>query len=120
MAHYCWVCERMRPNEAFSGKGHKNHICKECQRLPKVEIEKMAFEQEICRFLDQSRISPNNRKRLQFLMDYPEPGIKVLAELVLRVSKIAEGRRRRWSRVREADQDLFQRCLDAGLMDRPD
>ena len=32
--HYCRICGRYRANEKFSGKGHRNHICKDCARLP--------------------------------------------------------------------------------------
>ncbi|SFG78874.1 hypothetical protein SAMN02982927_02769 [Sporolactobacillus nakayamae] len=32
MGHYCRICGRTRPNEKFSGKGHRKHICKECSR----------------------------------------------------------------------------------------
>ena len=30
MGHFCRICGRTRPNEKFSGKGHKKHICKNC------------------------------------------------------------------------------------------
>ncbi|MGM0878494.1 MAG: hypothetical protein ACQEWV_28310 [Bacillota bacterium] len=30
--HYCFRCERYRANEKFSGKGHRQHICKDCKR----------------------------------------------------------------------------------------
>ncbi len=30
MGHYCHICGRTRANEKFSGKGHKNHVCKDC------------------------------------------------------------------------------------------
>lgn len=30
MGHYCKICGRTRANEKFSGKGHKNHVCKDC------------------------------------------------------------------------------------------
>lgn len=30
----------MRPNEAFSGKGHRRHICKRCARLPQAKRER--------------------------------------------------------------------------------
>lgn len=30
--HYCRVCGRYRANEKFSGKGHRHHICKDCNR----------------------------------------------------------------------------------------
>lgn len=32
--HYCKVCGSYKPNEQFSGKGHKQHICKKCMQLP--------------------------------------------------------------------------------------
>lgn len=32
--HYCKVCGKYKPNEQFSGKGHKQHICKKCMQLP--------------------------------------------------------------------------------------
>ena len=35
--HYCWACGRTRPNEKFSGRGHRDHICKECQAARKRE-----------------------------------------------------------------------------------
>lgn len=28
--HYCKICGEYKPNESFSGKGHAQHICKEC------------------------------------------------------------------------------------------
>lgn len=35
--HYCFMCGRYRANEKFSGKGHRKHICKDCQRKGKTE-----------------------------------------------------------------------------------
>lgn len=32
VGHYCKICGRTRPNEKFSGKGHRNHVCKDCSR----------------------------------------------------------------------------------------
>ncbi len=34
---YCWVCDRVRANEQFSGKGHRRHICKVCAKLPQAQ-----------------------------------------------------------------------------------
>ena len=28
--HYCKICGKYKSNESFSGKGHAQHICKEC------------------------------------------------------------------------------------------
>jgi ribosome-binding protein aMBF1 (putative translation factor) len=32
MGHYCRICGRLRANEKFSGKSHKNHVCRDCSR----------------------------------------------------------------------------------------
>jgi hypothetical protein len=31
--HYCGGCNRYRANEKFSGKGHRQHFCKDCKRM---------------------------------------------------------------------------------------
>jgi hypothetical protein len=31
-SHFCKACGQSRPNEKFSGKGHRQHICKDCKR----------------------------------------------------------------------------------------
>ncbi|BBN97928.1 hypothetical protein St703_06330 [Sporolactobacillus terrae] len=40
MGHYCRICGRTRPNEKFSGKGHRNHICKDCSRRKEKKNDK--------------------------------------------------------------------------------
>lgn len=32
--HFCRICGERKSNEAFSGKGHAKHICKQCDALP--------------------------------------------------------------------------------------
>ena len=32
--HYCKICGEYKANEKFSGKGHAQHICKQCAKLP--------------------------------------------------------------------------------------
>ena len=35
MGRYCRICGHERPDEQFSGRGHRIHVCKRCQSLPK-------------------------------------------------------------------------------------
>ena len=42
--HYCWCCGRRRPNEQFSGRGHRKHVCKDCMKLGK---EELAYRQHL-------------------------------------------------------------------------
>ncbi len=37
--HYCGCCGRVLPNECFSGAGHARHLCKDCSKLGKAELE---------------------------------------------------------------------------------
>ena len=105
----------MRPNERFSGKGHKNHVCKDCQKLPKEHRERIEIQEELYRFLGQSRISEKNRLRLRQLSEHSDARIREVATLLGEVAIIAEGKRRRWRRVREGDYELYLRCDRAGL-----
>lgn len=54
MGHYCRICGRTRPNEKFSGKGHRNHICKDCSRrkAKKSRNEEYAFSPDLKSLLD--------------------------------------------------------------------
>ncbi|MDQ0253330.1 putative HTH domain antitoxin [Evansella vedderi] len=45
--HYCYYCDRYRANEKFSGKGHQDHICKDCKRKKRaIRKEQDSFEME--------------------------------------------------------------------------
>ena len=70
MGHFCRICGRNRPNEKFSGKGHKNHICKQCSSLPAQEIDNIELHDEIFEYLKQSNISKKNLTRLKKLTNY--------------------------------------------------
>lgn len=39
--HYCWVCERVRSNESFSGRGHRDHVCNECKTVRRLRVREM-------------------------------------------------------------------------------
>jgi hypothetical protein len=32
VGHYCIICNEIKANEKFSGKGHRRHICKNCSK----------------------------------------------------------------------------------------
>ena len=67
MGYYCRICNRNRPNESFSRKGRKTHICKGCLRLRKEERLHILETGEVIGFLHQSNISEKNLKRLNAL-----------------------------------------------------
>jgi len=56
VGHYCKICGRTRANERFSGKGHKNNICKSCSGKSR-KRGKNNISQEDDLFLDTKIIS---------------------------------------------------------------
>ena len=97
LGHYCWVCGRTRANERFSGRGHARHICRDCQRLPREERDRVRSLLEIEGFLEQQNISAKNVARLKTLARSPDEEVRRKAGLVLEVGHLAPGKRKRHS-----------------------
>jgi len=47
LGHYCRICGRERANEKFSGKGHADHICKDCARDQRAEARRQKSAEEL-------------------------------------------------------------------------
>ena len=85
MGHYCKICGRERPNEQFSGKGHRKHVCKQCAGMPKEQRRVIELEEEIFGFMAQTHITDRNISRLQTLATSPIRRISELATPMLEV-----------------------------------
>ena len=116
MGHWCRICGRTRPNEKFSGKGHKNHICKECSRKPKAEIDESDQTEEIFNYLKQSNISKKNIARLEKLVCSQNQKISELANIVLEVARIKPHKRRRLKFLAKENKELFLKLESSGLI----
>ena len=117
MGHYCRICYRQRANERFSGKGHRDHVCKECERLPRAtrkHIEEMA---EILGFLTQSHISSKNLERLKILAESSDEEVLCLAKVVLEIGEIRPYKRRRLKILAKEHKDLFARLVELELLE---
>ncbi|MFP4502382.1 MAG: hypothetical protein ACLFTT_15380 [Candidatus Hydrogenedentota bacterium] len=115
--HYCRICGSYRPNEAFSGKGHRQHICKRCKRMPKAERDAIEHEDEIFGFMRQRNISKKNKARLQELTESPNAWTAKLARLVLQVAEIKPGRKRRIPFLWKKDRALLGQLAEAGFIE---
>ena len=82
--HFCWVCGEHKAHEKFSGRGHANHMCKQCHALPVAErnimvatrrAENMAF-----RYLNEQEI-----KWLRKKMNDPRPEVRDAAREAHRI-----------------------------------
>jgi hypothetical protein len=60
--HFCWSCGRSRPNEQFSGRGHAHHVCRDCSKLGKAELEYRQAIRNVARAL-RSPYSTSRRDR---------------------------------------------------------
>ncbi len=116
MAHYCKICGRHRPNEKFSGKGHRNSICKECAKKPKAEISATVQKDEILGLLEQSNISQKNIERLAILSRSSNSEVATIASLVIEVAEVKPHKKRRSGFLAKEHKELFFRLDEAGLI----
>jgi len=116
MGHYCRICGCVRANEQFSGKGHKIHVCKRCQRLPKNERKAMEDREDIFGFMYQSHISKKNVARLEQLAKSETAKVASLAAIVLEVARFTPYKRRRLQILARNHRDLLRRLDETGLI----
>jgi hypothetical protein len=111
MSHFCRICGRARPNEKFSGRGHRQHVCKDCQRMPRKKHDRIERLDELHGFLHQSHISAENLKRLEILRGHSELEIATLAGLIQDVARVLPGKRSRWLKLVQRHRPLFDRAV---------
>ena len=111
MGHYCWVCDSIRPNEAFSGKGHTRHICKRCKQKPREEIERLQDLVNIEGFLTQQNISAKNIAYLEQLCQSSDQEVRQKAELVLEIARIKPHKRKRVKFLAHHRPELLARLV---------
>lgn len=116
MGHWCRICGETKPNEKFSGRGHKNHLCKDCSRKPKEEIEEIEQTDEIFNYLRQSNISKKNISRLQKLVGSQNKEIAEMVEVVLEVALIKPHKKRRLKFLAKENRKLLSKLEKTGLI----
>src|SRR5437773_7843989 len=114
MGHFCWMCQRHRPNEAFSGKGHARHLCKECARLPKETRERTRRLDNLHHMLfGQSRISPLNIGMAMEWAAGDDSEVTALALIVADVGRVCPGKKKRMSKIMNDHPALWARMVAA-------
>jgi hypothetical protein len=116
MGHYCRICGHERPNERFSGKGHKIHVCKRCLAKPKSERRAIEHQDDIFDFLKQSHISEKNVIRLRQMAKSDNPQVASLAEVVLEVARVKPYKTRRLKFLAQEHPELLRQLEDTGLI----
>ena len=115
MGDYCWVCRRQRANERFSGKGHRDHVCKECMKLSLAERKQLEEVDEVVGFLSQSNISAKNIARLQILAESSDQEVASFARAVTEVARVKPHKRRRLKVLAQEHKELMLRLEQLGL-----
>jgi hypothetical protein len=118
MGNFCWMCERIRPNEAFSGRNHGRHLCRECARLPKSEREQQRRLDALWEMLlRQSNISKKNLEMVAIWASEGDDEVAALAHLVTDIGIAHPRKRKRLPYIRRNRPELWKRMVAAGLVD---
>ncbi len=81
--HFCWSCSRILPNERFSGRGHRLHLCKKCKRLGKEELAFRQCQRDIDRLIDwEGRIRRKRKHVFLRYLNHKDERVRVYAETV--------------------------------------
>jgi hypothetical protein len=81
--HFCWCCGRMRPNERFSGSGHARHLCKDCSKLERSELQYRQDVRNLERLVTwEGIVGRKKRKAFNRFLEHPDPRIRRYAEKI--------------------------------------
>lgn len=114
--HYCWMCRSILPNQSFSGKGHRNHICKKCQKLPVAQRQAQRDQDFLFNLMDQKNISGGNRKTLEEMIVRSDGVVQKQAEAILKMARLLPRRKKRMGRLRHQHRDLFDELVELELL----
>ncbi len=70
----------MRPNENFSGRGHARHLCRDCARLPKEELEYRSGMDDVRR---ATRIPGQHLAALERYLEHPNERVRIAVRRIL-------------------------------------
>ena len=116
MGHYCRICGRERPNEQFSGKGHRIHVCKRCNAKPRSERQAIEDTDSILAFMQQSHISEKNVARLKKLTESENSQVASLAAVVLKVAEVEPYKTRRLKFLAKMHPEIMRDLEKTGLI----
>ena len=113
---YCRVCGIRKPNDAFSGRGHKGRVCQDCARVPNRERLDMRHEDEIFHFLRQAQVPERGLERLKYLSGSKNKRVCELASLVLEVATLKPFRKGRLKALAQERPDLLEKLQHNNLI----
>jgi hypothetical protein len=110
---WCRICACRRAYDAFSRRGRRLSICRDCQNLPEIDLDRIEVGDELCGFVEQSNISEKNIARLVELTLHEDPALREHAEALLGIARVHPRKKKRWKRLVETHCHLVHRYLQA-------
>jgi hypothetical protein len=78
---WCWCCDRILPNERFSGSGHARHLCRKCAKLGADELAYRQAKRALARCLTwEGLIRRKSRTMFERLRNHTNARVRALAE----------------------------------------
>lgn len=114
--YYCRVCKVRKLRDEFPGMADKGRVCKDCAKVSTGERLSIRHEEEIYHFLRQAGLTEKTRERLEYLAKSKNPKTNELANLILKVIKIAPYKKGRLKILAELAPDLLKKLQDLGLV----
>lgn len=96
--HWCRVCQRQRPNEAFSRKGRRRHVCRACAKLGPEELAvgQHLRDMERCLTFD-GFVRRKRRAEFERYLVHEDPRVREAAKAIQRENTARrEAERREW------------------------
>lgn len=115
MEYICRICNKPRPESAFTEKSHSLHTCKKCNILPNLRSEERNQLDEIFKFFIQTRVSHKDTLRLEILSTSKYPKVSLHATLILEASQLRPYKRGRYTFLENKHPDLSMKIAEAGL-----
>ena len=113
MAHYCKSCCRTLPNDNFTSAGHRAHICKKCNKLPRETRETARARDDLHGLVRQKNLSGVNIARLKVLAQFDDETIRKQAAVLLRVALVHPHLAKRLPYLQEKQPELYQAYVEA-------
>ncbi len=115
--HYCGICGCVKPNEQFSGKGHRNHICKVCQKMPKAKRQEIRDQGFVWSVMDQRNISKGNMATLQRIATEYDTELGEQGAALVEMAKVKPHRKKRIRWLHENRRPLLVELVRLGLIE---
>jgi len=110
--HFCWACGRIRANERFGGGGHAHHVCRDCQKLGKEELEYRQASRDLGRLVTWDGMIPRKHKKsFDRFLNHSNPRIREQAQTMLREDKESREQMRR-----QQEEDFELSFTDTGTI----